>query len=321
MRHRKPSSLAFFLLLPLLGALTIGASDAHAQNAITGDVFAEVDDLGGERVLGGHAFIPSLVNEFALVTTSFGALTAFGMQTVSLGTDNVGNDLGTVDLAAFDEQFQVGIRITEAFGIRADLAGSVGVGADDKSALIAGANFAGGFGLGPVVRIFGTDDFMLSATLRGGFLTGAIISPLAFGNAILETGRINRGTLLTNVSQWSVAPALALAYAPMEAVGLQASARLNVEATDAEGQDTDVSTSVDLGATLTIDAVDLFAPVALLVSYAAAVPFGDDELQHGIEVGLFYSGLQHLNLGAAVASTIGAEESIFYAQLRLAHYW
>ena len=102
---------------------------------------------------------------------------------------------------------------------------------------------------------------------------------------------------------------------------IAATARHNVTDRNSVLGDVNLGEVSHLPPTLTIDAVDLFAPVALLVSYAAAVPFGVDELEHGIEVGLFYSGLQHLNLGAAVASTIGAEESIFYAQLRLAHYW
>jgi hypothetical protein len=328
MRPAAPSTFSLLVrpLLTILAATSLAAAAPSAafgqDNPAEPDTTAEVDDgLGATRTLGGHTFIPSLVVEFPFVATSFGSSSGFGMQTVDLGTDAAGTDLGSAKLAAFEEQFSLGVRITDRIGIRAKVLGTVGMGADNKSALIAGANFAAQGGLGATFMILTTDMFYLSAQLAGDYATGALISPLAFGNEVQQSGNINADTLRADFSFWDVSPALTSALALAPFLGFQSSVQFSVSGFKNEGLDAETSTGMSLGFSGTFDAATLFAPVAVLLSYGLEVPFAEGDPIHGVEGGVFYTGLRHLNLGAAIASTVATSENFVYGQLRITHYW
>jgi hypothetical protein len=285
-----------------------------------------------DRVLNGHYFVPLRTVDWAFVGTRAGLFLGGGLTRFVADESNTLDPEFFEDLeAAFLEQrahLQIGVFDWLAIGAAAQLDSVVGT--DVPSAIEFGGHASGTF-LGDVaVRVVRTERLQLGGRVQAGFLTGAGVVP----SRLVRTAEVReddtivfeRGSVTVDADGTLVRPAVTAAYALGPALGFQASAAYAWRSLEIFGRDEDVQ-EVALAIGATFDAREVLLPAAVAGAYRLTIPVDPaTDLVHDAEVGLYYSGVANLNVGAALqvalrdADAEGIQERVA-GWLQMNYFW
>jgi hypothetical protein len=308
-------------------------TSAEAGEQTAGSWFTRHDS----RLLGGHRYIPPMLQRSAFVLMHFGVRQGFELFIVP----DVALDFGKDDLraAGFAQTFDLDVKLTQFLGLYASGTGTVTSGVNAASAFEIGADLEGAVELGAVLRIARFEPIGTQIALR---FSGGI----AFENdynvsQFIEAGRQSSVSQITSIRQ---SQALALLITPskasnfgaslhiaqtlIEQVGLQAS--LGVRSIHRRSEPFDLAKNarldetvdevvVDAAFALSFDASSWGVPLALMPEYQVvhdAVRSEDDAgtkrdltySSHFAGIGLYYSGRPNLILGVGGQVALNLEQ-------------
>jgi hypothetical protein len=292
---------------------------------------AKVD--GGDRVIKGHVFIfpnfvaSSIVASYVGVRVVLGASDA---SNVPIATGETAN----IDSLTLNEGFDLGIKITDWFGLYATGGVRSLIGTNLKALTYAGATYDIGAGGGAIVRLFRSDKSgsQLSARLSGSYANGQFSSLLPiFQNPAASAVAALQGDLGSSIktpfSSVGYSGALAFAQSFGRFFGLQAAGGFGgshitsepyIQAQKSRNNDTVDDFTYSIGAALSFDFNAWQVPIAIMPEYLLAREAssatirgaGDFDTVHTVALGAYYSGRKTLQLGLAVSTRLSVSPLI-----------
>ena len=314
MRIPRPLMVVTVLLAVLAGNVAAAketARDKHTEHA---------------RILGGHMFVPLSNVAWPFITTHFGITVGGGMhRTKAVGIDTEGNaTTESLNLAALTEQIELSLGLFDRVALSGRFGGLMVAGASLEEILGSGAQFSVYFGGGATVKLVQAGPFILSAGADFQYNDGQFVAPGAALAVALQTFDLQQAqdALLIETSGWFFEPVVAAAVAPIPCFGLQTSFGFTVGETTIQNA-SESSKGILWGIGVALDLQHAHIPVTFPVGYGLGRTFGDaGTTEHQIEVGVYYSGRTHLDLGASLRTLVGDDDqSRYLGAMRLNYIW
>lgn len=288
----------------------------------------KTDEVGSERTLAGHMFLPSSVLPWAFATHHFAFGVGLGFLSGDLGVTTIDGRRANLPLevAAFTNVLQYQLPIGENFALRAQASAQMLGGTNEDAALFFGANFGfvGGGGATATFRLI--DRVQLSLLVDASTGPSYNLSLLRGINSSLETGTVSLGNGLADGQDTNLRTDALVAIGAHPALGILVNGGYGHDFTTFDGQSSD-SGAARMGLGLSFDAEALVpVPLGLLVTYGVDFPTIDTDPSHVGTIGVFYSGRSSLGLGLEGAlflepSGTGNQFSTFQGIFRLQYFW
>jgi hypothetical protein len=303
----------------LLAALAL-SSQAHGD----GGVRAESAD----HTLGGHVFNSPILSETAFVTTHFGIRQGLAYLNVPSLPSPIGPT--NLTLAGFQQDFDLGLKVTDWLGVVANGSGSLLSGTNVESLVLSESSFAAGGEGGVVLRLARLEQTgtQLSMRLTGGagigrkvdvkgLLTGLLADPQKTFDNVLRGKAVKY--IFSPQSTNTFALSLLAAQALSPNFSLQASVVGRRSGSTDSAYDGASNTRIDqtthdnelvTSLAFTADGAPSHVPVALMVEYSLDVDKSDEadsetDAAHLVGAGIYYSGRPHLQVGLGGYTRLG----------------
>ncbi|MET0341148.1 MAG: hypothetical protein ABW252_09100 [Polyangiales bacterium] len=289
------------------------------------------------RLLGGHRYIPPMLQRSAFVLTHFGVRQGVELFVVP----DVALDFGKDDLraAGITQTFGLDLKVLEFLGVYASGTGTVTSGIDSASAFEIGADVQGSFEAGAVLRLARLEPVGTQVSLRFGggmmFETDYDLDQFveaarqATGSQVANIRRSQALALLITPSRGATfAGALHVAQTLIQQVGLQMTVGVRSVQRTSEpfdlargrrGEESIDELLVDASFALSFDAATLGVPLAIMPEYQILHDAVRSETDDGTKseltynshyagVGLYYSGRPNLVLGLGYRVALNLEQ-------------
>jgi hypothetical protein len=290
---------------------------------------AEEPSRWGDRTLAGHTFLLPSFLDSAFVTTSLG----LQARAIFFTMPDVPTDFGllSLDATTVDQSLDFALKLSDAVGLSATVAGRALVGTNARSLVYVGANWNYAATLGAIVRVARIESSGTQIALRaaGSYSSGQVATLIPLFAAPTATVTLenivrgNAGPLVTTPARtFTYGGSVDAAQAISSLFGLQASIGLGGSSLTLEPFEVATGDRVDqttngvnfrLGAAFTADFEPKGFPLAAMAEYAAIrSPSSFDLLNsselntvHTLAAGVFYSGRRDLQLGLEGALRLG----------------
>lgn len=306
--------------IPPLTALAslLSAPTVSAQATATNDQF-KAEEVGAQRVLSGHYFLPSNLVPWPFATTHFDADVALGYGSGIFV--NADGDRFDLSVASFTNALELQLAFADFIAIRGQLGAQMLGGTNEDAALYFGASFGYQLGGGLTLTYRLTD--WLQVSLLGDVSSGPAYNLNLF-NAIVnfaETGNISVGSGFSESSQTEVGGDLVVALGVGPTLGIYVSGGYGstIASDESEGFGRlAVAASLDLEEATQV-------PLGALGGYRIEFLDGGGNT-HGGSLGLFYTGRRSLALGIEGAlfdepSGGGERFSTAQAVIAVRYFW
>lgn len=292
------------------------------------------DELGEERELNGHLFVPFTLTLWSFVDTSVASTTSAGMGSLTLPEEDVRFVDNEASVAAAVQTFILRVAATRWLGFEARVGGGLLAGNDRTGAVFVGANLTTAADGRVMFRFLRTPWLQLSGSIDGGGARADTILPrrlldsvtivdgvLSYDPTIKSTGwRAYGGGSLTaaiGVTSW---------------LGVQMSAEGKVRRVDPDDRvdgDEETEGAADAGLGLTFDT----GPVVLLAGAGVTHDFRDDEegeitaasavaKTRGLaEVGMHLQVPEALDIGLTLLGSYAEDDQRLFASFRIGYFW
>lgn len=270
-------------------AAVAGPDDSASAQTYKGQTKAKAEDVGDERTLNGHYFLPSGVLEWPFATTHFQFEVGLGYGT---GNFPSGDQLLGLDVAAFFNSLEYQYAITDFLAVRVGGVATMLGGTNEDAALFFGATFgfeAGG-GLTLTYRFADIVQISLLGDIRHG--PDYNLNILNAINESLAQNAVDLGNGFTQANDTFLSTDLVVAIGTHPILGVYltggwiANAEPNREPSAGR-----------LGLGLSFDLEEAFLlQLGALAAYQVLIP-EQGENSHVASFGLYYSGRAALALG------------------------
>jgi hypothetical protein len=254
------------------------------------------------RILNGHQFIPStrlfdpFINTWVRQTTGFGS----AKDVVTVVDDLEGDPVEFVGNVSFlGIAFAYQHALSDRIAAYLTAGGGARVGTDAEAILSSGLNAFVDFSLGGKVKVWGNQNFLLSANLDYANTGVSSVSVLNWAREVVDSGALSDSSLVASSSTGSFRGGLNLSYAPAPWIGFTGltlfglgNAVGDLESEFAfQGQ---ISTDIDLNPVNNV-------PIGFILGYDR-----NTFVQQGGEItdsinafifGIFYTGRDDFNIG------------------------
>jgi hypothetical protein len=257
-------------MMPRIGFAT-GAVVALVLSAFPSALTAQSHDPAAARTLNGHLFIPSGFIEDPFITTVVRAETGGGFA-IKVARDIQNEVVDSLidalvgDVAFINLQFEYQHALTDwlALGASGSAAARLGTGA--QSMLAQGVTSMFGFRFRAVARLFQSDRWLLSSSVRVQPSTQYRLDILTFAQRVIDEGQISEdNSVVIRSDGVGAAAGLRGAYAPKPWVGFVFGGNLGYSDTFSEQGRSDLAH--DFGGLASFDLNPLYGvPVGFLAS-------------------------------------------------------
>ncbi len=291
---------------------------------------ARAEGLATDRVLNGHAFLPSFVIRTPFAATSFDANLGYGVGSASGPTYNLAGNIDgsrTYSFAAMGQTFGYEKLITEGVSAGGGVQTTLYSGIDGPSALVVGADVNVGL-LGKVTagHRFGPIQAAATLDLAYGPRLGIIVIDAV--RSAIASGGVETDPALAIDKVLTLQPGFAASWAPHKALGITAAVDWQWVSADKEQGSSDGS-AAGLGFAGDLDFGKITSvPLGLLAAIHWVEPLAGQDISRvqDYSLGGFYTGKPELVLGAEVAwrefhIRPDLKSSATLLQVRAAYLW
>jgi hypothetical protein len=259
-----------------------------------------------DRVVNGHAFMPSEVIPSPFALSSFTSLTggglAFDVKTPFVDVD--GQEIGTLegDVAFMALGFRYQQRFGSWFAARAAFVGGARIGVDEQSVLAQGVTGTYVFSFGGIARLFQSAKVIVSTSLDFSQTEAVGLDPYGFAQRIIEEGLDQDNELVKTEGVSSGKLSLLAGWAPLHWLGL------NGYVDTSRGRFTEIESETKVGGGLAVG-VDLknldIVPIGVqLVARTSAITNASSDLASrswAYGLGVLYTGWDDFSIGVEFA--------------------